>query len=460
MVDESIWTAAPGAVEAGVSVRELLRWFEAWLDIGEVFATDKLIDLGEDFCALAFGKLLRVRAVSMMAAERDYFGITLAGHYLHPKQFEGWDALHGVLLAMWDEAPHILEAVLTRLSYHEWQHATSTRTGLEADAGFEREQRREQDGHVDTTTAAVFLRDAANADLDELLDATKYAPHSHWYLHRNLKRNEARLKVTPASETPTATKTADTDLDQLQRELEHYEFMQAQQQQLLEAPQGVTRSTLPLRQALAALRDEQHSTPGPSSFDERIRELSYLGNLLMTSICMEDKKLSEFDAANLAMATCNLGASYHFWVEGVREDTPTGHSLWNQMLSREPGLEGLFRVGWRLISRIPLQAVNALQKATSNSSGFKGERAWLAAEVQLLLPDLICACEDRNFTSARDTLTLLGVVIGLRTSDFLAPLLDEVPRLVAQQGEPARFIESMSDVIALDRRLANLGGAT
>ncbi|MFV2091138.1 MAG: DUF6178 family protein, partial [Pseudomonadales bacterium] len=60
LLDETIWTGARPGDPDKLSVAELLRWLDLWNDLGTRFAADTLFELGDDFCALAFSRLLIV----------------------------------------------------------------------------------------------------------------------------------------------------------------------------------------------------------------------------------------------------------------------------------------------------------------------------------------------------------------------------------------------------------------
>ena len=58
LLDETLWTGARPGDPDKLSVAELLRWLDLWNGLGSGFVADKLYELGDDFCALAFSRLL------------------------------------------------------------------------------------------------------------------------------------------------------------------------------------------------------------------------------------------------------------------------------------------------------------------------------------------------------------------------------------------------------------------
>jgi hypothetical protein len=71
LLDETIWSgASPGAPET-LSVENLLRWLAVWEDSN--VTSDKLYELGEDFCALAFSRLVVVSDTDISERVDDEF---------------------------------------------------------------------------------------------------------------------------------------------------------------------------------------------------------------------------------------------------------------------------------------------------------------------------------------------------------------------------------------------------
>ncbi len=479
LIDESVWVSVnPGDPES-LSVAELLRWFDLWLDLGDGFIAEKLIELGEGFCALAFARLVTVTSADLAPGEVDEYSMVQGEYVVRANVEDEWDTLQAALVALWDEDADFLEALLARLSF---RHSILGIDGendaervLEADASHERETRKEAAGFVGATTAGAFLRGIVAAELDALLDERSYDPASARYFERRKRQVEApRADAGGAggrAEPRQTTRAIEAELDQLQRELERYELRRSEHVALLTGPQRAPAAVeVPIRRALAALIDD------PERFEARTAELAYLANLVMADVVLDEHgaTMSQADAANLVIATCNLGAGYVLWAD-AREREAESLDPFIAMLREAPGLVRLFRIGWKLISQLPVQTAIRLRQALSADAARQhlSVKPWLADEIEALLnqPDLVEVVRSGDFAQARETIKVLAIALESQAAAALCLLVAQVPRL-AQILEPgtaqprfagtvdadARYITSMQDLRLADQFLAQLPG--
>jgi hypothetical protein len=155
------------------------------------------------------------------------------------------------------------------------------------------------------------------------------------------------------------------------------------------------------------------------------------------------------------------------------------------MLSTEPGLVGLFRIGWNLLQRLPVQAANRLCQAlwSDTAREMLSAKPWMLEEVDALLhqPSLVEIVKQRNYPAAQETLKVLTIALQPSAVDVLSPLIDDLPRLAEGlaeelaegmgklldddsgnltpervQADGFRFISSTRDLFLLDKFLGQL----
>jgi hypothetical protein len=206
----------------------------------------------------------------------------------------------------------------------------------------------------------------------------------------------------------------------------------------------------------------------PQVFDARMDELTYLSNLIMEGTDSDGERLESSEAANLVIATCNLGACHDLWLEGEGEPLERVQ----EMLGDAPGLVRLFRIGWHLLSNLPGEAAARLKALFADPvvRATLAEKPWVLTEVDGLLgnPDFEQVVAKRDFEDARETLKILGIGLEAEAVVVLCVLTDGVPRYArllehkppegAVMTYAARFITTMSDLLTVHRFLDNLAG--
>jgi hypothetical protein len=463
LVDESIWQSSHASIPETIDAAALLAWFDLWLDVGEAFAAAKLIDLGLDFCTMAFARLVVVDGEATRVG--DEFSLMIGGHGVGARYADEWDSLSAVVLALWDEDPDFLEALFDRLSF---RHSMLGIAGeldaasvLEADAGYARTSEKTRQGYVAGADAAAFLSEIQLANLELLVAEQAYDLATKRFF-RELDAGAQDGKHKPEETTPRRDAPADTvdaDLDALQRELEHYEHRRGKDTRLLTGP-DLPEEQILIRRVLADLQAR------PSVLEARTRELAYLSNLVITGCRMDSQEIPENTAANLIMATCNLAAGFVAW-QAEGETDPTAERF-SEMLLAEPGLIRLFRIGWNLLGRIPLQVARSLNRLLLEESSptRAALRPWLRDEVDSLLksPGLLASIETGDFDDARETVAILSIVLDETAVEVLAQLVDSVPRLcgrlapvhTGKEGYNWRYLSSIQDFRTVDQLLNSL----
>ena len=483
LLDETIWTGAKPGDPDKLSVAELLRWLDLWNGLGARFAADKLFELGDDFCALAFSRLLIVSDHDMSPRIADEQTQAIGSFLVRVRIDDEWDTVQTSVNALWQDYPDFTEAVFGRLSF---RHSTLRMFGeddtarvLDADAGFAHEQGREEAGYVTSIMAGSFLRALGTVDVDVLAAETEYDLQTQEYFRRrqqlrnHTEQQAARTESKTQAESGVESEPAhpanagsehgatDAELQNLAAELDAYERAQHRPTALLTGPeQGSAQEADWVRLALGALQAD------PDSFDERMDELTYLANLLMVGVELGSERLESGPAANLVVATCNLGASHELWLAPAGDPVAAVQA----MLQAEPGLVRLFRVGWHLLANLPVEAAERLVLLFSNEAVRERlqEKRWVLDEVDALLavPDFKQTVAERNFEDAQETLKILGIALEPEAVVALCVLTDGVPRFARLfDGQPpegavltfaSRNFTTMSDLMAVHRFLDRL----
>lgn len=480
LVEESVWVSVKPGDPESLSVPELLRWFDLWIDIGGGFVAEKLFDLGEDFCALCFSKLIVVAGLNLGPERQDEFSRVI-GSYLVRSRFEDeWDSVQAALSALWDKQPNFLETLFARLSFQHsilgFADEDDMESILEADLSHARETSKEQQGFVAATTAGALLSSVARAELEALANEQVYDPDTEQYFLRRARANAQEQMLAAADPVDVGGRSAqaepknsdddsseqrEAELDELQKELERFEILHDRGVELLAGPASSAQARDPTFAIRAGLSALQHDV---ERFEARTNELVYLSNLVMAGLTAT---LSEVAAANLVLATCNLGGSYLLWAQ-AREAQESEANPFAEMLFEEPGLVRLFRIGWNLLARLPVQAANRLTRtfALPEVRQRLAAKPWVAEEVAELMRGFTEMVRRGEYESAQDTLEVLAIALEPEAVPVLIQLIDAVPRF-AQVLEPAqgeaqfvsnkgRYISSMADLAVLERYLSSL----
>ena len=521
LLDETLWTGARPGDPDKLSVAELLRWLDLWNGLGEGFVADKLYELGDDFCALAFSRLLLVADYDMAPRVLDEFTHAIGRYVVRVRVDDEWDAVQTAVTALWRDFPDFCEAVFARLAF---RHSVLKMAGeddtakvLDGDASHAHERGREESGYVTSVMAGSFLRALGAADVDELAEETGYDLQTTEYFRRRAqlkaaaaqapaadggnadtdddpsargeeerrgkderrgeekKRGEEKLgekerrekactepDAAGAGAGPGAPAAVDpAELRGLEAELLAYERAQLRPAALLTGPE--TAEVKPsdwVRVALGRLQAD------PESFDARMDELTYLSNLVMAGLDQGGDRLESGAAANLVIATCNLGAGHELWLDGEIDGVAAVHDI----LLQEPGLVRLFRIGWHLLANLPLTAARRLKALFADEATRErlAAKPWVLSEVDALLgaPDFEEVVAAREFEDAQETLKILGIALEPEAVVALCVLTDGVPRFarVLEDRAPtgavmtyaARDLMTMTDLMTVHRFLDSL----
>lgn len=317
--DEDLWASdAPGEDEHFDDAR-FVSWLEVLLESGAELAAKKLAALDDDLLTMALHRRVLVidldeLALTMAASDRsdedDVVDKKLESclsqeidHYLVlAREAHGFEAIRTVLVEL-DAAEHAFSTrLLERLSalaqdYVEEQgglyEVLSSEEMVESDVAGAREDRREQKGYVAPATARSFLAHARVTPLDELLASDELDPVTRAYFRAQPAPARADVeRARPAA--PVAS------LERLLREV----GVTVSEPALPKLEGGAMKRTRGRCVATAMRWLREHDD---AAYARRLEEIAYLASVLLAGDGVEGRTLRPVEAAERALATCDLG---------------------------------------------------------------------------------------------------------------------------------------------------------
>jgi hypothetical protein len=474
LIDDAVWKSpSPGAPDK-FDRDEFREWLTALLEIGDEFAVERLQALDEDLLVMAMMGFLEIvdlekqMVTASKTVSQDFVlwetavdNKELYGPFeVKPRNEHEWETIQPLLTALNVVDFDFLQALLTRCCLPESMVTFRDEQTATHDAAGAHRQRREQQGFVASETAGAFLNNARDEDLAVLAAASEYDIDTQDYFKRALRAalDEATGSSTNRQLRLSHDAAADTDsggddepppdpermgeLEALVAQVE-LEALSAPVQRLAgPGDQGPIMN--PLQVALKQLAAEQ-----PEGLSQRMSEAAYLSNLLMTGTRIEADALSHKESVAAVMATCNLG--YEFAPEFD--------------LTKEPGLVGVFRIGWHLVQRVPVEVVERLRKtlALDEVRNRSGARAWIVEDVLAAISteEVDADLEASRFENVRESLQLLSLLVEDHVLEHIERLVDHLPTTMeASDGNRIRlrrrFIEHETDIADMQQFLDDL----
>lgn len=460
VLDDAVWTnAMPGTPEE-FDPGEFIRWAEVILDIGDEFAVDRLSALDEDLLLTAMSYFLDVNDKSLEIEDtldlhrRATHSPSTAecsamyGRFtVFPRYDDEWDVLFPMLNALYDHEPDMLQALFTRCFMPASLLEGRQGDTAELDAAYNRGARKEQSGFVSPERAALFLDSSRDTELANLMTATEYDLDTSDYFRRiarpvNQERNrDDRLRIghQDADEADEIEHQADPEnIKALEIAVAAIELEENTPREAL--PAGAVKPRNRLQMTMDTLAEES-----PEKLSKRMAEAAYLSNILIAGCAISDRRFGKQEAADAVFATCNLGLEF-------APDFP---------LVEEPGLVGLFRIGWHVLQEIPMQVIrhacDVFQRGDIRQR--LGLRAWMLTDLcnALQSPQTRADVELRQYEKIHDTMKMLKLVMDDHACLQLHFLVDCCPSLSeSKMTEARRFIESKADLIEIQHFLDSL----
>lgn len=351
--DDDLWHSARPGQEERFDAERFGLWLEVLLEMGADRAAARLAEMDEDFITFALSGLVLVLDMDALIMSRLHPGEQGDGHLLDKalesslsheldhfllisRRPESWDAVLSVLVAL-DEAHHeLLMRLFERCGHHASEYiedngglyaVLTSAEQLESDVAQAREERREREGFVAPTDAAAFLGLARAGRVGDDPITRGYA------------RTQQELTRTPPPAEEGARPGQPAPTLPLVQLLQEAEVLTSQPPAALlgtGGDGGTQASATTLREALAWLQEE-----APEALARCMRELGYLSNVLVSGCTHSGRALRALEAAQVAIATCNLGLEEHPEVGADR-------SRARDIIARE-GLVPSFGRGWQVL---------------------------------------------------------------------------------------------------------------
>ena len=308
--DEDLFVNAKPGERERFSVTRFVGWLEVILEAGDEAAANRVSELSEDFVVYALSSIMLVFDVDSLAerlrgnhpsaeavgrALENTYTEQFDGYFLVARVETGWDAAFALIVALDRTHRDFLIRILDRCEavtrpYMDDLDALgevlSSSESLADDVEGDRQERRARLGYVDPLDAKSFLALA------------QMAPHE--------QPDEERDAVTRAYVADPAT-TEPLAMGQGEsaglREQLAIACMDAEASPVLsgEIVGGDEPDSI-----IAALRSM--ASDDPARFDERMRELAYLANVLLSGATVDRKRMRPADATDASIQTVALGA--------------------------------------------------------------------------------------------------------------------------------------------------------
>jgi len=199
---------------------------------------------------------------------------------------------------------------------------------------------------------------------------------------------------------------------------------------LLAAPEQETDFVPELKRHLDRLQWEDAST-----FHIRLGELVHLANVLIAGARFKGSRFEGKDAAHAALACANLGLDLLLMQQGITRPADRQDVI-ESLLAQEPGVIGLFRLGWQALQSLPLRCGQALVE-TLHEPALRvrlSRRAWILGEIDSAIsdPDLRGLIRKAEFEDVSDNLHLLSLILDLRACRCLQVLITDWPQYPVQ----------------------------
>lgn len=355
--DDLFVNARPGERER-FSVSRFVTWLEVILEAGDEVAANRVTELSEDFVVHALSNIMLIFDVDALAlrlrsndpaaeaadrALENTYTEQFDQYFLVSRVESGWDAAFALVVALDRKHRDTLIQILDRCvavsseyldDLDALSEVLSSSESLADDVEGDRQDRRARLGYIDPVDAKSFLAYARLAT-DEQPDDERDA------VTRSYIRDQIRDQPT------TAPLALDCGHSTELREQLAIACMEADASPPISG-ESVDGGDEPLS-IIAAL--QALASDAPACFDERMREVAYLANVLLAGATIDGRRLRPADATDVAIQTVALGAALLAGEDDSTSqprDTSEGDL---QTVLREHSADRLFRIASHFMAR-------------------------------------------------------------------------------------------------------------
>lgn len=447
--DEDLWRSAKPGKDQTFDAERFSLWLQVMMEAGVEFAAQKLAELDEDLVTLAVCKHVLVINIDAMAermsgnSRSDDDDLTdkalesclyeeFAEYQIIAKDHLSWDSLIAVLVELDKNHHDFLMRMLDRCCYISTEYiddngglfnVLNSEEMLESDVAADREDRREAEGYVAPSSAASFLNLARVTPTEELMASRAPDPITQSYFKSLERAAKEAAKKGPTQALPQGAPSQ--KVVKFLQELREAEVLEAPAQHpLLAAGEPQAAHAEPLfKLAVLAVRDRE-----PKAYMDRLRELSYLANVLISGCAYAGRAFRPLEAADAAVAVCNLGMERLLReAAGNRPGDPTVDDA-ADLLERQE-LVKLFQVGWSLLHRdVQMFTARTLQETLTRLA--EGQRdAQKSKELTRMAATLKADVNAGKPCQSRGRLDGLGHVLDRQVILAVKALLSDYPFL-------------------------------
>ncbi|WP_434629635.1 DUF6178 family protein [Chromobacterium sp. CV08] len=481
VLDISLWHGQGLGQREELDIDQFMRWIETLREDEDRLAP-RLIALGEDFIVVCLARLISV-VDRTVATPEDDGGISIDNYQVFPKIEKHWHVVVEMLLNLSRHAAEFLLRVLERCNFTPSASRQSQEEDgeeaelLEEDITGDRVASRSASGYVDPVSATLFLMSAKTQPLASLLDQRRYDVNTADFLGKQRQRlaqtfsgrpaDARRPPLLPAAENPvsgqspageTENREAFAALDAILRNAGVFAPAQSETR-LLASEAGQQRSP-----ASSLLKTALSRLPADIASD-RMAELAYLSNIMMSGATVQGKAIHEAEAAQIVGATSNLGACYLAGTAG--EDAAGAVVRLQHDLEAEPGIVRLFQIGYQLLCTIPVRCAEAIIRSAPQKQSLLDEFEYEYEEEIAAPYEIMKLIRENRYNEAKTLTDNLPAEFHGSTITALRTLIDATPCfpnvLEAQAGSKNiyvkkgyRHISTMEDIAKIHAFLKRL----
>lgn len=425
LFDSFLWKSQRPGKEEQFDVHQFSTWLNIMLEMGVKFAAQKILTLDEDFLIMALSSHIFVIDIENLAIQmsaesgsrnQDTFLLEKAledglshefeEYRIISKNSDSWDAILTILIEISTQNHHLFRFILDQChqvssTYIEdnggLYHVLNNNEQIQEDASQSRELRREKLGYVSPSTAVSFFALIRNSKLNELEEEATYDVNTRLYF-----KQLPTERLIPRSETLESS-------PQFINLLKDAGIITPNESTLLIG--GPTSETDHLSLVRKALEDLK--TSDPLLYSDRMKELNYVANSLISGVSLEGRKIRPREAAEISLSTCNLGI----------EHTLKTHK--NSSLLKENNLIKFFKIGWSILfNEVSLNTAHTLSQKLLKT---KSPDPWINQEIESLRLQLEHHIKNKAPWLIQERLIFLESIFDAPTVKNFIKLLEECP---------------------------------
>lgn len=450
LLDLDLWRSAAPASDEQFDIDRFAEWLEALVETGESTAARIVSGIDEGLIAAGLSGYISVfdpatRATpwgtedeAMQDGSTAFSGASaeVGGYLIRARRTDAWDTLVSLLLALDADHPDYFRAVMSRC--RRLSNSRPEDDGLDDlleepeqllhDLAVAREVRRTEQRYLAPAHARAWLQMARQAPLGPPAHASALHSMAAEYL-RDIE-GAAAVRSNPGEREDAATAVVGADVEEsieavvdllAQAGLAH-----GRPRALLAPPAGQPSRVEQMRALLGHLEDAN-----AQAYVARSRELAFLANALMTGCSVDARPFTIQEAADAAVATCNLGLE--LWQADRPEAEAPGpvSTVERRVLPAsflaDHDLIAVFQLGWAALHEMSMSAAARLARILEKVRTVDMETQ---LGLEFLRRTLVKQCEAGSPWRARDALDVIAVLDMLAWVSLLG-VLGECPVLPA-----------------------------